>query len=109
MAKDLDAIVPKYLLENAKNQELPLGGDDGNRLLNLLEVQREMLNNFDLVDFLDDDSWPVEYAASQMHQHPTLHGQDDLSDRDNYESVTPLDDDLYQMQELRRFGPIINF
>ena len=52
-----------------------------------------MLNNFDLVDFLDDDSWPVEYAASHM-QHPTLHGQDDLSDGANYESVTPLDEDL---------------
>ena len=42
--------------------------EEHSELLNLLEVQREILNNFDLVDFLDDDGWPVQYADSQIRR-----------------------------------------
>ena len=63
--------------------------------------EEAFLNNFDLVDFLDDEDWPFDYAEKRM---PNLHKQEDKQ-----YSAAPLDDDLYQMENMRRFGPMINF
>ena len=75
MAKNLDAIVPKYLLmqlleeslENNDNQsnDNTQPRDNKSALMNLIEAQHEIKqdmlpNNFDLVDFFYDDSWPFD-------------------------------------------------
>ena len=75
MAKNLDAIVPKYLLmqlleeslENNDNQsnDNAQPRDNKSALMNLIEAQHEIKqdmlpNNFDLVDFFYDDSWPFD-------------------------------------------------
>ena len=70
MAKNLDAIVPKYLLMQLLEESLEKKDNrstsgqstpDRSALVNLIEAQHEikqdmLSNNFDLVDFLHDDS-----------------------------------------------------
>ena len=119
LAKNLDAIVPKYLLMQLLEESLEKNDNQSNgarstpdksALMNLIEVQHEikqdmLSNNFDLVDFLHDDSWPFD-QATLAHTVPSLHRKEAQKE---YQTVAPLDEDLYQLQELRRFGPIINF
>ena len=119
LAKNLDAIVPKYLLMQLLEESLEKNDNrsnsgqstpDRSALVNLIEAQHEikqdmLSNNFDLVDFLHDDSWPFD-QATLAHTVPSLHRKEAQKE---YQTVAPLDEDLYQLQELRRFGPIINF
>ena len=66
--------MPKYLLMQLLEESLEKNDNQSNgarstpdksALMNLIEVQHEikqdmLSNNFDLVDFLHDDSWPFD-------------------------------------------------
>ena len=74
MAKNLDAIVPKYLLMQLLEESLEEKDNRSNdvqstenksALMNLIETQHEIKqdmqpNNFDFTDFLYDDYWPFD-------------------------------------------------
>ena len=64
--------------------------------------EQEFLNTFDFMDFIDEDEWPLD---GEYDQHrPEL-----LSDLHSSIAVNPMDKDLYEMQELHLFEPIVNF
>ena len=95
---------PEHLKQKNKDEHL----------LSLIEVEyddkgsgneAEFLNNFDLVDFLDDDEWPFDFAQSV----PLIREAGQQKSEYQSAAAVPLDDELYELEQLKRFGPVINF